>query len=142
MQSKIQSLEDWEYGLVCELRILKEAGVLDEVLNLMTSLLEILYTESEKAALEQASKKLKLRISRQAKKQNSIASAFDKTDLFKQATPERYRELIKEKTVCGRMLFTSGFSRKEILQVYYEEIAKKAKLAGINRCRSYVSGTL
>ena len=137
----IDGLEDWEIGLLCELRILKQAGVIDHVLDLMASVLEALYGEAERQEAERREKERKRVIRRDSKKYGPLAEGLKGVRGYHSMSPENLRKLINEGTMAGKLLAQSGFKRKEILEAMWQEIAQKARYAGINSCRKYVGST-
>ncbi len=113
---KLDGLEDWELELLWEMRILKQAGVVDHVLDAIVSTLEVLYLESERR--EPRAKDASMR------------------------APEFVSRLISERTTAGKLLKESGYKRADIQKELRREIAQKARQKGINACRAYISSTI
>jgi hypothetical protein len=136
---KVDGLEDWEIGLLSELRILKEADVLDHALDAIASTLEVLYAEADRIEAEKIAKERDRVIKKESSEHGPLADGLMRVHWYRAMTPPKYlRALITQRTVVGGMLAKSGYKRREILKVFYQEIAEKARMAGILRCRRYV----
>ncbi len=138
---KIDGLEDWEIGILSELRILKEADVLDHALEAIASTMEVLYAEADRMDAEKAALERDRGIEKESKLHGPMAAGLKRVHWYRAMTPPKYfRTLISERTVAGGLLTRSGYKRHEILKVFYQEIAEKARMAGINKVRRYVGG--
>jgi hypothetical protein len=140
----VSGLEDREVGLLIELRILNEANVIAPVLEMIAASLEALFLESERQAWQKAQKRRQEDLANKASKLRSLGKVSRQKTIPIQFKPDnmKLRKLIAEKTAAGQWLsrldreFSSGIRRSTV-----EEIAKKARLAGMNRCRAYIGAT-
>jgi len=140
----VSGLEEREIGILTELRILDEANALAPVLETIAAVLEVLYLESERQAWEKAQRRHesdrdqragRLRALGKVSRQRSIPAQFKPDNL-------RIRKLIAERTAAGQWLGRLNRElRGEIGRSIVEEISRKARLAGMSRCRAYVGAT-
>jgi len=110
----LDSVSDWELGLLFELRLLDDAGLLGPVVNIVADALEALYEEAERRGHQTKPNQRK-----------NIA-----------------RQLISENTISGRLSQPSKFMSSEIERERFVELARKSRLAAVNRCRRYVGSTI
>ncbi|OGL15865.1 MAG: hypothetical protein A3F92_09485 [Candidatus Rokubacteria bacterium RIFCSPLOWO2_12_FULL_71_22] len=140
----IAGLDDWEMGLLMEMRILKEAGVLTPVIEVMATCLEVLYLEAERQAWQKSEKRREEEFKSQAKRQRLPGKAFQKGYIPLQFKPDNalIRRLIAERTAAGKWLSRLDRElRRDIARSMVEEIAAKARQAGVNACRAYIGAT-
>jgi len=140
----VSGLADREVGLLIELRILDEANVIAPVLEMIAASLEALFLESERQAWEKAQKRRQDDLAHKASKLRSLGKVSRQKTIPIQFKPDnmKLRKLIAEKTAAGQWL--SRLDRElssDIRRSMVEEIAKKARLAGMNRCRAYIGAT-
>ena len=140
----ISGLEDWEIGLVSEARILKEADALTPVMEVMAACLEVLYLEAERQAWQKSEKRREEEFKSRAKRQRLPGKAFQKGYIPVQFKPDNalVRRLIAERTAAGQWLSRLDRElRRDIVRSMFEEIAAKARQAGMNACRAYIGAT-
>ncbi len=140
----VTGLDDWEMGLLMEMRILKEADALAPLLEVMAASLEVLYLEAERLAWQKREKRREEEFKHRAKRQRAPGKAFQKGYIPLQFKPDNalIRRLIAERTASGQWLSRLDRElRREIARSMVEEIAAKARLAGVNACRAYVGAT-
>lgn len=142
---RVDALGDEEMGLLLELRILNEGGVLGPVLDAIASGLEALYLEGERQALERKQREVRERAGKPGAPTafgSAMRKAADTPSQFTLKTP-RYSTALLEKTASGMWLMRLDYKRrKEIQEVMRAEIGAKAKQAGMNSCRAYVGSTM
>jgi hypothetical protein len=137
---RVEGLDDWEMGLLGELRLLKEAEALAPVLDTIASLMAALSIEAdrrewqrERTARESAAK--------QVYKKSSVRTTF--TPLQFKPDNALLRRLIVENTASGKFLSRLDRDyRHEIRAAMYAEIAEKARWASVNACRAYVGASM
>ncbi len=140
----ITGLDDWEVGLVLEARILKEADALTPIMEVMAACLEVLYLEAERQEWQKREKRREEEFKNRTKRQRVPGKAFQKGYIPLQFKPDNalIRRLIAERTVAGQWLSRLDRElRRDIARSMVEEIAAKARQAGVNRCRAYIGAT-
>lgn len=142
--ANVSGLDDREMGLLAELRILDEANMLAPVLEMVAASLEALYVESERQAWAKAQKRQQDDLTHKASKLSSLGKVSRQKQIPVQFKPDNMhvRRLIGERTAAGQWLGRLDRDlRGDIRRSMVEEIAKKARLAGMNRCRAYIGAT-
>lgn len=137
-------LEDWELGLLFELRLLRDAGALEPVLETMSSLMIALMLEAEIRDQKESSARLTEQIRKQRSQRGPLAQAMKG---FRATSPVSdtvaARKLVAARTHSGRLLRdrASRFTEKDARWAMFQQIARAAKIGAMNRLRSYVNAS-
>jgi len=126
----VTGLEEWEVGVLQELRLLKQEGLLEPVLDAVASCLGVLYQREQYPA------------QRKKQKEKPAAPSGPMAKKLAKLRPDLERReieaLIAANTIAGQMLSKSKYTRKEILWVIAEEVAGKRLVARAGRCSTYL----
>lgn len=127
----VSGLEDWEVGVLQELRLLRRENLLEPVLDAIASCLGVLYQREQLEAQRQKEKK------KPAALAGTLASQLAK---FKPDVErsEIERLVVAAKSISGRMLSKSKYTRKDVLWVIALELAEKRQVARAGRCSAYL----
>ncbi len=126
----VSGLEDWEVGVLQEMRLLKQENLLEPVLDAIASCLGVLYQRDQQQAERDSKKKTP------TSPQGPLAAKLAK--LKPQLERREIEGLIAAKTVAGQMLSKSKYTRKDILWVIAEELAAKRQIVRARQCSVYI----
>jgi hypothetical protein len=147
----VDGLEEWELGLLFEIRLLHEAGALAPVLEAMTVAMAALSAEAERQEERQRAKQLKEQI-RQQRRRGELAQALRSATQAESPLgghPSGDRDLarmwktVAERTNAGRLLarHESRFTTEDAIWAMCQQIARATRINAANRVRSYVFGS-
>jgi hypothetical protein len=140
----LDGLEDWELGLLQEMRLLRDAGALEPVLETMSLLMSALMCEGERQAEEKRLSSRMERVRRQKSQKGQLAQAM-KDFMPSASSPDvvATRKLVATRTHSGRLLpvRASRFTQEDARWAMFQQIARAANIAAMNRLRSYVNAS-
>lgn len=140
----IEGLEDWELDLLFEVRLPREAGALEPVLETMSSLMIALMLEAEQRAQEERWARLTERIGKQRSQKGQLAEAMKS---FRPTSPApdivAVRRSVAARMHSGRLLGyrASRFTEEDARWARFQQIARAARITATNRLRSYVDAS-
>ena len=136
----IDDLNDQERDILFEMRLLREAGALDPVLETMSSLMLVLILEAETLRRDDLMERVAERSSSKAQLDQAIKALKQMPTAPDIATIRRW---VATGTNAGRVLRrrASTFSEADRRWARFQQIARAARIADVNRLRKYVGGS-